>query len=438
MLFIIKHINYGIGFALSPAVIMAVQLKKATMKTTTVSICASVLISALLLASCELNTEDLPENPVPIPITAEQNLLVESSNDFAFDLFGILLEATDKNENIVFSPLSISYSLAMLVNGALGSTRDGILEAMRISSMSLDNINKSYSDLTKALLKVDKRVVIKNANSVWVENSFSPKNPFMKILKDYYDAETFRFSVTDPAAPDAINRWIESKTNGIISKMINDLQPNTVMLLINAIYFKGGWKNSFSKADTRDAPFFVSHDEQVITPMMYRRGKMMSATSDGYIIAELPYGQGNFVMDVILPPEEKSAINELTSSQFHSWIQALGLQETELKMPRFKFGFRQNLRDPLSVMGMETAFSPGEADFHNIADLELYLNDALHQAHIETNEEGTEAAAATIISIGVTSMPQLLKIDLNRPFFFVIREISTKTILFMGRVSDPS
>jgi serpin B len=398
----------------------------------------ALLAAVMLLSSCELTTDNLPTEPVTIPLSTEQLQLVQSENDFAFDLFNLIVESADKQENLVISPLSVSYAVAMLSNGAAGTTLDGILEAMRVTGIDIGSLNASYSDLTKALLSIDKRVAMNIANSVWIENMFTPKNPFIKALTDYYDAETHNFSITDPTVPDIINAWIEDKTNGIIKEMIDELEDNTVMLLINAIYLKARWKYEFDKSDTRDRPFNISSEEQVSVPVMYNKNKFKALSANGFLVAEMPYGQGNYVMNVILPPEDVEGKCTITRAQFDTWMAGLSMKEAEIYMPRFKFGYKSGLNPHLTDMGMGTAFNPGFADFSNISDLDLYVDEVLHQAHIETNEEGTEAAAAIAISIGVTSMPDIFILNLNRPFFFVIREIQTSSIIFMGRVSDPS
>ena len=168
------------------------------------------------------------------------------------------LKGSGTNENIMISPLSISYALSMTLNGADGETRDAMLEALRINGITIDAFNNSYKDLTKALLSVDKRVLMSIANSVWTENDFTVKQAFIDILTNYYNAESKSFDINDASAPDKINAWIEDKTNGLIKDMIEDLQDNTVMLLINAIYFKGKWKSQFDESKTIDMPFYKS------------------------------------------------------------------------------------------------------------------------------------------------------------------------------------
>jgi serpin B len=415
------------------------QISRIMKKSIMVSLGSLALASFLLMVSCE-KTNDTPGDPVPIDLTLKQASLITSTNTFAFDIFREILKS-QADENIIISPLSISYALSMTVNGANNVTRDSILKALRVSGISVDDLNKSYSNLTDALLKVDSRVNIKIANSVWTENNFVVKKPFTDVLTDYYDAESQSFDINDVTVPAKINTWIENHTNGLIKNMVDRLNENTVMLLINAIYFKGKWRNEFDVKATTARNFTKTSGSTVSVQTMHQKEKNRAFAGDGFVVAELPYGQGNFVMDIILPDGNNLTpfAQNLTGADFTSWINSLTEREINLYLPRFKNEFKKKLKDVLSSMGMGVAFNDA-ADFSNISDLPLLINDVTHQALIETNEEGTEAAAATIVDIGFTSAGpnDPITIDVNRPFIYVIRETTTNSILFMGRVTDPS
>jgi serine protease inhibitor len=411
-------------------------------KIITGSLSAILLLFLLLLMSCSKNDEPLPTEPVPIDLTQDQVALIESGNGFAFDIFDRVLKSAGENENIMISPLSISYALSMTVNGANGDTRDAMLEALRLNGISVDEINSSYKNLTRALLSVDKRVLMSIANSVWIENDFTAKKTFTDILTDYYNADAETFDINDASAPDKINTWIENNTNGLIKRMIEKLNDNTVMLLINAIYFKGKWKSQFDESKTIQMPFYKSAINQINVPMMKQKTDFSVYEGNGFLLAEFPYGQGNFVMDVILPDEQgglSNTVASLTDESFTAWLNQMSERETEVSFPRFKYGFKKTLKDVLTDMGMGIAFSDG-ADLSNITDqYDLLINEVTHQTFIETNEEGTEAAAATVVDIGLTSMPPAaLVFKMDHPFVYIIREITTNSIIFMGRVADPS
>jgi len=412
------------------------------MKNSSIKTLPVYLLSAIfILFSCSKEpVEILPVDPVPINLTTDQVSLIKSENSFAFDIFKKVAGSSQESQNLIISPLSISYALSMTLNGAKGTTRDAMLNALRSNGLTPEIINNSYKSLSEALLSVDSRVIISVANSVWTENNFVVKKPFTDILTAYYSAESKSFDIADTQVPKQINTWIESKTNGLIKNMVDKLDESTVMLLINAIYFKGKWNSQFDKANTVQKSFNKPGGAIVDVPMMKQKSEYKVFTGEGFVLAEFPYGQGNFVMDVILPDENiglNSMIQSITDKSFAGWLNAMYKREIDLSFPRFKYGYKLQLKDILADMGMGIAFTDN-ADFSNISDIAVMISEVLHQAFIETNEEGTEAAAATIVGIMTTSMPPApLILNLDHPFLYIIRETSTNTILFMGKVADP-
>ena len=395
----------------------------------------------LTFSSCKKEpVQTFPSDPQQIDLTPNQVSLISSENSFALDIFKNVIANSDESDNIIISPLSISEALSMTLNGANGATRDSMLAALRMNGLTPEIINSSYKNLSASLLNVDKRVLISVANSVWTEKNFVVKKPFTDILTQSYDAESKSFDITDPQAPGMVNNWIESKTNGLIKNMLDGLDPNTVMLLINAIYFKGKWNSQFDKENTVKESFYKPGGVTSQVPMMKQTSDYKIFNGEGFTIAELPYGQGNFVMDVILPTGNnriKDIIPLINDNSLNGWLDHLGERKTELTFPKFKYGYKKELASILSDMGMGIAFSSA-ANFSNIADIALQISFVLHQAFIETNEEGTEAAAATIVGIVTTAEPIgpfVLKID--HSFLYIIRETTTNSILFMGRVANP-
>lgn len=402
-----------------------------------------VLASGVLISGCsKIQDENLPSEPVLINLNPEQVKVAESVNDFAFDVFRLISENTGAEKNIIISPLSISYALSMTLNGADGETREAILDALRQAGLTPEEINNSYKYLSGKLLSVDKRVNMSIANSVWTENKFKVKKSFIDILTGYYDAESKAFDIEDPETPRYVNKWIEDKTNGLIKEMIEELEDNTVMLLINAIWFKAKWKYEFDTKNTINSNFTTGDGPVLSVPMMKQTEKIKIYKGAEFTVAELPYGQGNFVMDVILPDQDKEVgtlLPLVTGTNLAEWSEKMNETEVALTFPRFKNGYKIKLKEILSDMGMGIAFSDF-ADFTNITEYPpLLINEVTHQAFIETNEEGTEAAAATVVEIGLTSVgPQPFEFNADRPFIYLIREITTNTVIFMGRVSDPS
>jgi serine protease inhibitor len=402
---------------------------------------ASLAISLILVSCKKTSDNNLPDQPVPIDLTLKQVSLIKSSNSFAFDFFRNVLKSTPDSKNVIISPLSISYALSMTLNGANSATRDSMTNALRLNNISLNELNQSYKDLTASLLSVDERVLISIANSVWTEKKFAVKKPFTDILTGFYGAESKSFDINDLSAPSQINDWINSKTNGLIKDMLDKLDNNTVLLLINAIYFKGKWKIEFDKSATTDRPFTRSDGSSENVSSMHQSEKQKVYQGNGLTLVELAYGQGNFVIDILLPDNNNlsSAITLSTDANINSMIDNLSVKKVNLYFPRFKYGYKDELNDVLSQMGMGIAFTSA-ADFSNISDIpQLCISNVTHQAFIETNEEGTEAAAATVVGIinSVAGPDSPILIDVNHSFLYFIRETTTNSVLFMGKVADP-
>lgn len=396
------------------------------------------------MASCEKQPErTLPSDPVEIELTLKQREVVTSANRFAFDLFKPVVAGEEQGTNIMISPFSITSALSMTLNGAAGETFDAVKASLRYDAMSLDEVNDTYRKLVSEMVPVDERVVMEIANSVWVENQFPVKDEFIEALKKWYLAEARNFSVSDPGSVNIINGWIEEKTHDRIQKMISRLDPDLAMLLINAVYFNGKWKHQFDPELTTDRPFYISSGDPVNVPMMYQKEKFAVSSTDRVTLAELPYGQGNYSMVVALPDEgitPAEILSGLDAGKWEEWMQGLSYGQTEVRlyMPKFKYEYKRRLNDDLISLGMGPAFDPGTADFSKISDVEVFISFVLHQTFIENKEEGTEAAAATVVGFTRTSLPpEPQVINLNRPFLYFIRETTTGTIVFMGLLADP-
>jgi serine protease inhibitor len=407
---------------------------------------AILICSSLTFVSCEKSPSiDQPGDPVNITTEVYQKEVIDSANRFAFDLFRPDLAGSKGSENIMISPFSITSALSMTLNGAAGETFDAIKKTLGLDDKTLEEINKTYLKLMTEMVPVDSRVTLEIANSVWVEKKFTVKQPFINALQTWYKAEALSIDASDPHAVDIVNGWIADKTHDRIQNMMDNLDPNLAMLLINAIYFNGKWRYGFDKANTLDEPFYVTPDSPKSVPMMHLTENLKAVKYNNLTIAEIPYGQGNFTMVVVLPDENVSCTeiaNELTPSLWQQWIDLLdyNTHNVDLSMPRFKYEYKRLLNDDLIGLGMGIAFSDF-ADFSNISDQSIVITRVLHQSFIENNEEGTEAAAATVVEFSTTSVnptPQVVSVTLDHPFLYFIRETSTGTILFMGRVSNPT
>lgn len=400
----------------------------------------------VLLTSCEKkNTIEQSGDPVNITTEIYQKGVIDSANRFAFDLFKPALAAANGTENIMISPFSISSALSMTLNGATGETFEAMRKTLGLEQKTLEQINNTYLKLMTEMVPVDKRVVVEIANSVWVEKRLIVKQPFIIELQKSYKAEARDIDVTNSDAVSIVNGWIAEKTHDKITDMLNKLDPDLAMLLINAVYFNGKWRYRFDKDETREEPFYSTPSVSKTVPMMHQTENLKAVKSNNLTIAEIPYGQGNYTMVVVLPDENvttSDVANSLTPSMWQEWMGLLAenTHKVDLSIPRFKYMYKRLLNDDLIGLGMGIAFSDF-ANFDNISDQGLKISRVLHQTFIDTNEEGTEAAAATVVEIVLTSAsptPLVVKVILDHPFLYFIRETSTGAILFMGRVSDPT
>jgi len=400
----------------------------------------------VLMTSCE-KKDTIEKSGDPVNITTEiyQKGVIDSANRFAFDLFKPALAAANGTENIMISPFSITSALSMTLNGATGETFEAIRKTLGLEQKTLEQINNTYLKLMTEMVPVDKQVVVEIANSVWVEKRLIVKQPFITELQKSYKAEARDIDVTNPDAVNIVNGWIAEKTHDKITDMLDKLDPDLAMLLINAVYFNGKWRYRFDKAETREEPFYSTPSVSKTVPMMHQTENLKAVKSNNLTIAEIPYGQGNYTMVVVLPDENvttSDVANALTPSMWQEWMGLLAenTHKVDLSIPRFKYMYKRLLNDDLIGLGMGIAFSDF-ANFDNISDQGLKISRVLHQTFIDTNEEGTEAAAATVVEIVLTSAsptPLVVKIILDHPFLYFIRETSTGAVLFIGRVSDPT
>lgn len=388
----------------------------------------------LLFNSC--TKEDEPK-PLDLPVKSAE--LISSDNAFGLQLFKNVLEAADPEENVMISPLSVSLALSMAYNGANGETKIEMEQAMKMTGLSITEINDLNKQLTAALLAHDSKVTLEIANSIWYRNDFVVISDFIDVNQTYYDAEVRAMDFADPQTIDVINGWVKDKTHDRIESIVDQISAESFMFLINAIYFKGNWRYEFDKKDTRDGGFYVSENKEVTVPMMHQEVDINIFRNGTFAAIELPYGKGNWTMFVMVPTYDsqlQDILDELNNENWNSWMNSLiPSKGVNISMPKFSFEFESSLKEALQAMGMEAAFTTA-ADFSGILEGGgLMISDVKHKTFVEVNEEGTEAAAVTSVEIELTSAGNYFNVD--RPFLFVIAETSSNTILFAGRVGNP-
>lgn len=401
--------------------------------------------SLLLLAACTGSTEENQGPPplltaLPRVLTAAETQAVSAGNQFGFDF---LREARRgaPDSNHFLSPLSASLALGMTLNGAAGPTLDSMRIALRLAGRSTDEVNAGYRNLISLLQGLDARSQFRIANSIWAHAGLAVLPAFLEAGRTNFDAEVRSLDFGAPATLGTINDWVNTKTNGKISRILDQIAADEVMFLINAIYFKGSWRQAFDPARTQNAPFNAAGGVvQSVRTMTLPAEKQRYLSTRNLEIVELLYGNGAFAMTIVLPRPDRTLADVtegLDAAQWTEWIADLHDREIGLALPKFKLEYKRTLNDDLSAMGMRIAFDPSRADFSRIANVapeRLFITKVLQKTFVDVNEEGTEAAAATSVGIGPTSAPPILEI--NRPFLFAIRERFSGTILFLGQITS--
>lgn len=347
---------------------------------------------------------------------------------FALSFFQRVNETVDYDQNVIVSPYSAGVALSMLAEGAAGETRAEFDDALNGCLFRAEDFGDTDS------------VVVKSANSVWVDDNFSLRNRYVGILEKDFDAFITALNFSDPATVKAINNWCSENTEGKITDIIDSLGPGSVMVLMNALYLNAPWEYAFDPAQTKPGTFYgVVADRDV--QMMTRKARYMYAEYQGCQMVRLPYSGDRYAMYIVLPPvnwDANAIIPYIGESAFKAAMEMLGAQEVIVKMPKFKLEASLVLNDALEKMGIETAFSSA-ADFSGIAAMgPLVLDQVKQKCYIDVSEKGTEAAAVTSAQVLLTSVsPNAVKrMNVDRPFLFFISDSQTDDILFAGKIVD--
>jgi serine protease inhibitor len=406
---------------------------------------SAIALVCFASVQCSNKPVDPPDNP-PRELTAAEKHVVESDNKFGLKLFGEIVKQ-NKGSNVFISPLSVSMALGMTYNGAEDSTEKAMRNVLELAGLTEQEINESYQSLIDLLTQLDPKVIFEIANSIWCREGFSVKEEFTNINQTYFDAEVAALDFNKPDASKTINGWVDEKTHGKITEIVPDkINPETVMFLINAIYFKGTWTCEFDKEDTQEDWFNLPDSSQIRCQMMRQEKEFSYFENDLFQAVDLPYGNEKFSMTIFLPKlgvGTDSLISLFSQENWNSWLSSFASDSGKLYFPKFTLEYKIKLNDVLTALGMGIAFDQYQADFGGIADLtqilgNLYISEVLHKTYIKVDEEGTEAAAATSVGIGMTSLPPagfVMRVD--RPFVFAIRENHSQTILFMGKIVEP-
>ena len=404
---------------------------------------AGVLAAA---TACASSTE--PRTPqelgaLPRALSQAELDVRDAANGFALPIFQ-RVSAEQPGENVFVSPLSISMSLGMALNGANGETRRQMQDVLGFGGVELASVQSGYRDLAALLRELDPRTSFQIANSIWYRQGFSVEQSFMDAGRTYFDAEVRGLDFADAdGTKRTVNDWVKAKTSGRIPTILEQVDPDDVMYLINAIWFKGEWRTQFRKDGTRSLPFTRADGTTQLVPMMQQQATPTTAFraySDAQVQAgELPYGNGAFAMTILMPAmgyDVDALAGTLTLARWNEIVGGLReRQEGLIALPKFTLEYQRDLVDDLKALGMSDAMSPALADFTGIAKGgRLFISFVTHKTFVQVDEQGTEAAAVTNTGIGLVSAPAGFHVD--RPFIFAIRERLTGTILFIGKMTE--
>ena len=377
---------------------------------------------------------------VRIELTKGEQALRNASNDFGIKTFRSLYDAS-KDGTVAFSPLSLSLALAMVAEGAEGDTWQQFREVLGWDAATKEDLGDYYRKMTEGLVKADANVRFTSANSFWASKNFPLKTEYAKLLERYFAAESYTVDFTQPATLKQINQWCSDKTDGRIPQMLTDLDPETALMLINALLFKAPWKLTWDILRNRD--FTAASGARHKKDYLHVKDQRLTYGDFGdFELVRAPYGNGAYQMDIILPKEGKTLSDILP--QVGSDVVNYGLQTTDvtLYLPKWStdYSTEDALIPALKAQGLTLPFNSMQADFSGISERQTYINKVLQKVRIDVTEKGTEFAAVTVIGMKVTSAAPVtypkVTVDVNRPFAYTIRETTSGTILLLGTLSE--
>lgn len=396
-----------------------------------------------ILAACpsDDNFSSQPKPRKDISLTRAEQEMTDMGTDFAFRFFSQVCKTENKHPNLLISPLSATLCLSMITNGAANNTLEEMKTVLGFSDYSLEEMNNYNQKLVSALLELDNTTRLGIANSIWIKQGFGVYDDFVNVNKKVYDAQVKELDFASPNAKNIINGWCAEKTNNCIKEVLKEIPEDARLYLLNALYFKGIWKNQFKKSDTESEQFTNADGSRATVYMMNMSGERFNYAENEYFsMAEFPYGNEAFSMVVLLPAEGKSleeCLPQLTDEHWREWSNTLSNATLNVKLPRFEMEYDKDLIADMQEMGMKDAFDGMHADFSNMSAADLFVGLLQQYTYVKVDEEGTEAAAVTIGGMSLTALGPSVAIPfyVNRPFVFLIKEKSTGVILFMGKVT---
>lgn len=386
-----------------------------------------------------------PRQAAPDVSASDLDALVAGNSRFALDLYRALRTSSgrDPNTNLLYSPYSISFALAMTYAGARGETAQQMADTLHFT-LPEERLHPAFNALDQSLRSADAdeedEFRLNLANAIWGQRGYTFREPFLDLLAQHYGAglRILDFAAQPEAARLTINDWVSEQTEDKIQDLLPQgaIDPSTVLVLTNAIYFNAAWRSPFSEEATHDAPFALLDGSEITVPTMQGTMRLRYAEGPGYQAIEIPYEGERFGMLIVLPEAGQYATyaDAFDADQLETIVDHLQMATFELHMPKFGYRSEFQLADTLGQMGMPAAFR--NADFSGITGTrDLFIDNVYHKGFITVDEAGTEAAAATAVAMA-RSLPERLQID--RPFIYMIRDTETGSLLFVGEILDPS
>ncbi len=369
--------------------------------------------------------------------TALQRKVAAANNDFGLRLLAALSASPDQ-DNLFISPLSISGALAMVYNGAHGFAREAIAKTFGWSDLKLEELNAAFAFLLQSTGQIDPQIELAIANSIWATLGIRLAPDYARRMLESYGGRVTNLDLADPSAAGVINDWVSEKTRHKIKELVtHPLIVQAILVLVNALYFKGLWQHPFKEEHTKERRFTCLDGSRSQVPMMSRSGSFEYFENEILQAVRLPYGAGQVCMDILLPRAEipfSEFQAQVNTKNWNRWGYSFGDGEGTLQLPRFKVEYGAELVPPLAKLGMAPALIPG-ADFSGMGAGELRISNIIHKTFVEVNEEGTEAAAATaVIMLRSVSRKVHFKMIVDRPFFCAIVDRRSDLAWFMGYI----
>lgn len=413
-----------------------------------VAVATLAAATAVTLAACGANDPTPPQSDggsvpklleaLPRPLTSAERSAVTAGTDFTFSLFREV-NKRKAGANVFVSPLSAAVALAMTAQGAAGQTETAMRTTLGFGSESLTAMADGYRGLLALLVSLDSSVTVRSANAIWYRTGLAVEPSFVDATRTLFGADVRSANFDDvPGTLAQVNGWVKTQTNGKIEKVLDTITRADVMFLVNALYFKGSWREKFDARLTAPATFTSASGRTSQVPTMHREGTMGYMAGSTFQAVDLPYGNGAFSMVVVLPNAGQSVDALATSLDGAAWAQIAGgvrSAHVQLALPRFTLAYEDEWKDVLTTLGMGVAFSDF-ADFTRMVRAGgVEITFVKQNTFVDVNEEGTEAAATTTVGIGVTSAPLSVVVRVDRPFLFAIRERLSGAVLVVGKVS---